>query len=505
MSLHRTRSATDFRGSGQRWARAVARRVSYALGAVAFGAAAVSAQVAPPAGASVSGVVYDSIARRPIPRVTVQLVNADDPGGNGVFTGISNDAGRYSIEGVPAGRYLAGFFHSALDTLGLEVPARIVQIGSGAQRVDLGTPSPLTLMRSFCSTADADSTGVFMGMVRNTDDEARIAGASVVVEWSEFVLDGARLYERPRQGTVRTSDPGWFAICGLPSDVVLLARAYRGADTSGYVEVQVPAGGVRHQTFLIGGASEVPFPMDGSPTVAGQASVAATVLRGDARLTGTVLDSAGKPVTNAHVVAWGTNRDAQTNDRGAFVLDGLPGGTHTIEIRVIGYVPVTRVVHLAASRPATIEIRMDKTPVVLATETVRGTVVYSRRLVEFDRRRRMGFGKYVTTAELDRRPNARLSHILQGMLGVYVQQSTGRNSISMRSPTRGYCTPTLYVDGNRDLSGDFDYLFSDQIAGIEVYTRESERPAGYLDFNSCGAVLVWTRLRPDPPKKDDMR
>ena len=448
-------------------------------------------------GSVVSGAVYDSIARRRIPGVTVQLVNADAPGASRPLVAVADSAGRYSIAGVPAGRYLAGFFHAALDTLGLELPPRLVEIRSAAERVDLATPSPRTVLQSVCPTVNPDSTGLFMGVVASTSDESQIAGASVVVEWSEFVLDGVRVYERPRQTSARTSETGWFAFCGLPADGTFHAKAASGADSSGYVEIEVPARGLRHQRFLVGGASrvEIPAPVDSASPPNAAPARPMSVLRGDARLSGTVSDPNGRPVANAHVLVWGTNVDVQTNERGSFAIEGLPGGTHTLEVRVIGYVPVTRVVQLAGSRPATIEIQLDRAAVILATETVRGKLVYSRNLIEFDRRRRTGFGRYITTEEIDRRPNARLGQLLQGVLGVRVDQSRGENTVLMRGSTSSYCTPSLYVDGRRDLSNDFNYLYSDEIAAIEVYARDSQRPAGYTDSNPCGAILVWTRAR----------
>ena len=463
---------------------------------------AVHAQPPAQGGTLVSGQVYDSIARQRIGGALVQLANADAPGTGRAFSAVADSTGRYSIAGVVPGRYLAGFFHAALDTLGLEVPARVVEIGGSSARVDLATPSPRTVMRSICPTVNADSSGLLMGSVRATESEETIEGATVIVEWSEYVIDGARLYERPRRTTVQTTGPGWFAFCGLPVDGPLLTRAARGADSSGHVEIEVPAGGLRYQAFHVGGASQVVLPVDDSLLALGLPPMPPrTVLRGDARLTGTVLDPNGTPVPNAHVLVWGTNVDVTTSDRGTFAIDGLPGGTHTLEVRVIGYVPFTRVVHLAASRPATVEIRLDKAAVILATETVRGKLVYSRKLEEFDRRRRSGFGKYITTEEIDRRKYARLSQLLQGMLGVYVSGRPGQSNVTMRGALGGYCVPTLYTDGFRDLSNDFDYLFADEIAAIEVYARENQRPGGYTDSNRCGAILVWTRARPVKPKK----
>lgn len=472
--------------------------------ALALIASAAAAHAQPPAqaGTLVTGQVYDSIARHRIGGALVQLANADAPGTGRAFSAIADSTGRYSIAGVVPGRYLAGFFHAALDTLGLEVPARVVEIGGGSARVDLATPSPRTVMRSICPTVNADSSGLLMGSVRSTESEETIEGATVIVEWSEYVIDVARLYERPRQTSVQTTGPGWFAFCGLPVDGALFTRAARGADSSGYVEIEVPAGALRHQTFHIGGASRVLLPANDSLLALGLPPMPPrTVLRGDARLTGTVLDPNGRPVPNAHVLVWETNVDVTTSDRGTFAIDGLPGGTHTLEVRVIGYVPFTRIVQLAASRPATVEIRLDKAAVILATETVRGKLVYSRKLEEFDRRRRSGFGKYITPEEIERRPHARLGQLLQGVLGVNVTQRAGQWTVLMRAGPDGSCVPTLYVDGHRDLSNDFDYLFADEIAAIEVYSRETQRPGGYMDSNRCGAVLVWTRPRPVKPKK----
>ena len=486
--------------SGRGW-RQAAWLASAVLSALATG---LDAQQSTGARSLVTGQVYDSIARQPMPGVTVQLVNADAPGTGRPALAVTDSTGRYSMSDVAPGRYLAGFFHQALDTLGLEIPPRLVEVGRGTMRIDLATPSPRTIVRTICPTVNADSTGLFMGSVRATDSEAAIEGARVVVEWSEFVLDGVQLYERPRQTSVTTTGPGWFAFCGLPTDAVLQARAINGRDTTGLVDIEVPTAGLRYQSFYVGGArSEVlPTVIDALAAPGTPTARPVVVLRGDARLSGTVLDPSGKPVANAHVLVWGTEVDVQTNERGAFAIDGLPGGTHTVEVRVIGYVPVTRVVHLAAARPISIEVKLDRAAVILATETVRGKLVYSRRLVEFERRRRSGFGKYVTTEEIDRRPTAKLGQLLQNVLGVYVQSRAGQTSVTMRGSFGGYCVPTLYVDGHRDLSGDFDYLYADEIAGIEVYSRENQRPTGYQDSNRCGAVLVWTRARSTSPRKE---
>ncbi len=358
-------------------------------------------------------------------------------------------------------------------------------------------------MRTVCQTTQyPDSAGLLLGHIRKTEDQQPARGAVAILEWSELTIDASGISQRSRQATAQAAEPGWFAICGVPTETILHARAISGSDSSGYVEVQVPPGGLSHVTFYVGGATVVSLSerdSTGAP-VPGQATPA---MRGRARLTGTVVDHNGRPVANAHALVWGTALNVMTNDRGVYVLDSLPGGTHTLEVRVIGYVPMRRVVHLAESRPATADVTLDKAAQILPTVTVRGELVYSRGLAEFERRRRSGFGRFVTSAEIDKRPGARLSELLQMQPGVTVTYQGSRRVVLMRANSgRGFCTPTLYVDGRRDMSGDFDLYRADELGGIEVYSRQTMVPAEFMEMGGCGVVAVWTRQRPPRVRKD---
>ena len=453
-----------------------------------------------------SGVVYDSLARRPLVGATVEFVNATDPGAR-PFTAVSDASGRYTITNIPYGQYVAGFFHAALDTLGLEAPPRRVIVDRIAERIDLATPSARTVTASLCGPgAVSDSTGLLLGHLRATETQVPVPGGTIIVEWNETVIGAEGVRQRTRQIAARAEEPGWFAMCAVPSDVVVQGRAFSGADSSGYVDIDVPANGVRHATFYIGGASLVAIPTE--DTLPGGAVGSETALRGGARLTGTVVDHAARPVVGAHVSVWGTKLAASTNERGAFALEVLPGGTHTVEVRAIGYAPVTSTVHLAASRPATAAIELTKAAEILPTVTVRGELVYSRNLAEFDRRRRSGWGTFRTAADIEQRGrNVRLSALLQDVLGIRVDRRAGTAIVTMRRNAttgigRSDCVPSLYVDGMLDRAADYDAYFSDEIAGIEVYPRESTRPYEFIDpTNACGAVAIWTRPLPPRPKK----
>jgi hypothetical protein len=67
--------------------------------------------------ATVSGVVYDSVALRPLAAATVQLVDADNVAGT-VRTSVTDSLGWFMFDDVADGRYLLGFLHPVLESLG---------------------------------------------------------------------------------------------------------------------------------------------------------------------------------------------------------------------------------------------------------------------------------------------------------------------------------------------------------------------------------------------------
>ncbi|MEO7522323.1 MAG: carboxypeptidase-like regulatory domain-containing protein, partial [Gemmatimonas sp.] len=183
---------------------------------------APDAAIATESAATISGIVFDSIARAPLAGATVQLVAASDDGFGKSAT--SDAAGAFIFTGVPDGRYTIGFFHPMLDSLGLEPLLRTVAVEGGVRglRVDLAIPSPARLRATICASASAVTSSstppsVVMGFVRNASDLAPVAGASVTGEWSEFSIGRGGIARTNPRRVAKTGDNGWFAICGVPS------------------------------------------------------------------------------------------------------------------------------------------------------------------------------------------------------------------------------------------------------------------------------------------------
>jgi hypothetical protein len=460
---------------------------------------------------AVNGTVFDSIHNAVLSGARVQLVGASGDIAGRSFSATTDAAGRYAIPDVPLGSYVAGFFHPSLDTLGIETPSRRVEIRASAQ-INLATPSAKTLMQGICPTRPSDEpSALLIGHVRETDSEQPIVGAKVMVEWTETVIDGTGVRTRPRVGTVDTDGPGWFAICGLPADIALAARAARGADSSGFVEIELPEDGLRHVTLFVGGGALQQVGGPAAVTPDAPRTETRRAWRGAARVSGRVTDPRGQPVANAQVAVWGSDRDARTNETGMFTLDSLPGGTQTLEAKALGFTPVRMVVQLAENRPATADVKFTERAQVLSTVAVRGELLYSRHLAEFDRRRRGAFaGFFITPKELEDRPVVPLTSVLQDVPGVTTNVRSGSREIPVYLATvgvgdgtgpgatagRNFCPPTLWVNGMPDRSNDYDRYRSDEIAAIEVYRRSHERPLELTDNNVCGAIAIWTRPRP---------
>lgn len=74
-------------------------------------------------------------------------------------------------------------------------------------------------------------------------------------------------------------------------------------------------------------------------------------------------------------------------------------------------------------------------------------------------------------------------------------QEGGGLLLKSRSLRRGYCPPTVYVDGHRQV-GAFDldgYLIPDDILAVEVYRGLAQTPMEWAAPGGCGVVLIWSR------------
>jgi Carboxypeptidase regulatory-like domain len=440
----------------------------------------------------VSGVVFDSLSRTALVGATVQLVARTGPRGE-ARAARTDSAGQWAIDAVPRGEYLAGFHHPALDSLGLDLAPVIVRVERDLDGLLLASPAPRSLSAVLCGDAGTvtDTTGMLYGHLRHARTGAPIREGAVTIEWTETRLGGGRVDVVDRADTAITRASGLFVFCHLPGNLPVLARGAQGQDSTGYVEMEVPSGEVRHHTFVVGAANRL----------AGGDSLAETRWSGDARLTGSIRDVEGRAVPGARVALLGAGVEGLANQAGYFGLDSLPAGTWTLEVRALGRRPQRQVVHLYPGESLPLAIELGDAVTTLATGYIRGAVVYSRKLVEFERRRRTQFtAKFLTPRDLQGRPMTRLSALLMGVQGIEIQRRGSFAMVVMKATSRvpglDYCAPSLYVDGVLDPTDDYDRWMADDLLGVEVYPREAMRPAEFTNRHRCGSIAIWLRPRP---------
>ena len=458
--------------------------------------------------ATVSGVVWDSIGKAPLSGAFVEMAGAADSAGRR-FAAVSDSLGRFRVDGMPAGTYAVAFNHSIVDSLGFQMTTRVVTLRPGPQRVDLGTPSQETIARSICGArAGADSTGLLIGHVRAAESELPIPNAWVVVRWVETMFDTKGVRQQERALSATSVPSGWFGICGVPSDVSVLARAGSGPDSSGYVPVEVPTGGLRHLNVFIGRTVRIPVEvLDTAERTAGITAMMAW--RGRARLSGTVRDDRGEPIANARVLVIGTGMETMTGTRGTFALDSLPAGTQTVDVRAIGFVPVQRMVNLAERSPTTMDLPLGERAEVLSTVRVRGTPVYSKlfapKLAGFFERMRdknigIGRGTFITPQDMERRQAPNIINMLEGIPSLNVRHGDRPGDDVLLG--RAQCQMTVFLDGVRVIGKRTNVREESlntivnprNVVAMEVYADAFDAPPQYQPSDQkCGVVLVWTR------------
>ncbi len=440
---------------------------------------------------SVRGTVYDSLRSRSLAGAMVQLLpstKADTP-----YTVSTDASGRFRIDGVKPGHYVVGFFHDALDSLGVQLPPITVDILRETE-IALFIPSAATITRGICgpSTPAADSTGLLIGHVRDAETGESVAGSTVIVTWFEITIEKGVHRER-RQIPVKTDARGWFALCHLPVDVGAKARAERGTDATGFADIVVTPRGVSVQEFALAHLEALSPKMD---------SGAPVVRHGNARLSGTVKNRAGKALPGAQLIVLETEAAATVNDAGAFALRGLPAGTQTVEVRQVGYAAKHVSVDLSAATPRTVDIVMSERVAELDAVTVYGKKEErGPDATGFLQRKKAGFGQFVVREQIEKNNAFSICDVLTRTPRLIVSVTGGTGCtvhlVGRQSITRP-CVPAVYLDGSPVAGGVADLaglIPIEDIAGVEIYVGAAQTPMQFRSMiygAGCGAIVVWT-------------
>lgn len=232
-----------------------------------------------------------------------------------------------------------------------------------------------------------------------------------------------------------------------------------------------------------------------------------------ATIRGTVRSTeSGRPVAGASVSVPTVARQTRTDSLGRFVLSALRNGEQELVVQAVGFAPARAVVTLTAGDPLEVEVDLDPLPqelqrvVTVAPRDAPRNIAYA----EFEQRRAMGLGRFITREELVREEGRSLDALLRARVpGLRIWDvgsariagsARGNISLSPRANAgQARCYVQVIVDnviryqtGGTLPPFDLRSLDPAMIAGIEFYTPSST-PA---EFNrgstaACGTLLIW--------------
>ena len=452
---------------------------------------AVTLRAQTPTSGRIRGVVFDSLAVRPLVGATM-LVSGS------ARIGVTDERGRFDIDSVAPGRRTVTFSTPSLDSLGLFTLGRDVNVVAG-QSIDLAmhTPSFATVWRSLCPSTVAlrGDSGIVYGSIINAANEQRLEGARVYVSWWALDTDGKKVTTNRPVLNARSDSTGNYYACGVASDMMLSVEVSAGAFAAGDAEVQLGASRVSRRDFLVSAELRVP-PVETTVRLSSRMGVpvaqATRRAHGTATLRGIVRDAKGQPVVGALITLPSADTSGRSDASGHFVVVQLPAGTQLVRVLRLGNGPFSSQIDLRPGQ--TLDVVFDLPP---ATVLAKVDVLAEREVTvqrrAFDVRRRARLGHYLDTTQL--RGQSDVTGPLRTIPSVMVQKRGFNTNVMIVRGGVG-CTPPLFLDGRRSSIDELRMYAPDDLYGVEVYTTAQTTPAEFITpgYTSCGVIVVWTKL-----------
>jgi len=315
----------------------ISRTVVCMAAAALVGPRAVTAQNA--GRAVVAGAVYDSLSAGPLAGADVILVRDGDTASvqREARTG---STGKYKFENVVSGEYLLRVRHPLLDSLGVGIPARRIQVssaGAPVAPVNFAVPGGRSIHDAFCrGEPAADSSSLLLGYLIDAGTSRGVPDTKIGANWTAYAASGESPDSASDRALTRTDSTGWFALCGLaPASDVTVGWTTRDGKTRG-VNVPTPRDrGVIRRTFYVPGATA-----------------------SDGVLMGTVVDSRSHARIPGASILVGLGRTAVSDQFGRFGLQRMEYGTQLVEAHATGYARAETSVNVLPGHMTTMELSL---------------------------------------------------------------------------------------------------------------------------------------------------
>ena len=295
------------------------------------------------------------------------------------------------------------------------------------------------------------------------ETEAPVPGATVGVRWTDVV-------RRPVRRS--TGDDGRLVICAPRDASKATVWGEVGDGSSEQAVVEFGPGETRELALRVPARTTNP-----------------------GRLVGRVFDARTKDaVTTAAVTVAGHTAAVESDRWGRFILTGVPAGPNELQVRHLGYAPLSYTIDIEPGLATEVEIGLVPDPVEM--EPLVATTVWSPRLESrgfYERRywgEMLGTGEFITRDYIERWSPTRMSQLISQHTMLQPRLARGG-----RQPhSLGRCLQVYLDNMNVDDIPLDTVVYPMEVAGIEVYRAGASLPDGLLRFGvgRCALVLIWT-------------
>lgn len=212
-----------------------------------------------------------------------------------------------------------------------------------------------------------------------------------------------------------------------------------------------------------------------------------------------VVDSAGDPLGDADVRIVPLDVHARANVDGESLFSDLPSGRFDVKVTKIGYFP--RMIPLTTGRRRIDSLRVVMAEIVYNIQGVQISAAQHPFVQEYERRRAMGLGTFITPKEINERNASNASEIFRQVPSLRFVPVPGGYGIrfpvvlSIDIRGSGECIPVIWVDGQRALGLEIDEIGAQDILAVEIYRGAATVPSRFTTNGKtqCGAIVLWTR------------
>jgi hypothetical protein len=233
------------------------------------------------------------------------------------------------------------------------------------------------------------------------------------------------------------------------------------------------------------------------------------------RVLGVFDAESGAPVEGAEVADALNRVSALTTSTGTVSLIFLPEGGNMVQVKKVGYQPTMLAVEIGPPDTLPITVVLNRVaPAAVGGVQTLATVVtkdsaphyISPGLKDFEDRRRLGGGHFISEAEMRKQDNRKMTNVIRDLAGVqmFCPRSGPRKFECFAVSGRGHknavqggaCEINLYIDGVAVSDNDLEKLSVNEFAALEFYSGGATIPVQYnRTESSCGVILLWTRER----------